>query len=155
MVRRIERSAATRFADVNMPEIANGAGLSRDIVSMFLRRGGLFLMLHGTRPVGFVAACLLDGAGHIAELDVVPTHAGRKLGSRLIDRVADWSAERGCRLLTLTTYRDVPWNAPYYARLGFRECTLNELGREHREVWEGQRAMGLCMARRLFMSRAF
>lgn len=137
-----------------MSEIASGAGLSRELVSMFLRKGGLFLMLHGARPVGFVACCVLDGEGHVAELDVVPTHAGHKLGSRLIDRVAEWSQARGSRLLTLTTYRDVPWNAPYYARLGFRERALSELGREHREVWEGQRAMGLSMERRLLMAKA-
>ena len=68
--------------------------------------------------------------------------------------IADWARAQGCQLLTLTTYRDVPWNAPYYTRLGFRECALDQLGREHREVWEGQRAMGLCMERRLLMARA-
>jgi GNAT superfamily N-acetyltransferase len=153
VVRRIERSAAERFASVGMPEIARGSGLTTELVHMFVRRGGLFLMLHGARPVGFVAACTLDGAGHVAELDVVPKHAGKKLGSRLIDAAADWARAKGCQLLTLTTYRDVPWNAPYYARLGFRECALSQFGEEHLKVWEGQRAMGLCMERRLLMAR--
>lgn len=152
-MQRIERAAAARFASVGMPEIARGSGLTPELVRRFVRRGGLFLMLHGARPVGFVAACTLDGAGHVAELDVVPKHAGKKLGSRLIDAAAEWSRAKGCRLLTLTTYRDVPWNAPYYARLGFRECELAQLGEEHREVWESQRAMGLRMERRLVMAR--
>jgi GNAT superfamily N-acetyltransferase len=153
VVRRIEHAAAARFAGVGMPEIARGNGMSSELVQIFVRRGGLFLMLCGKRPVGFVAACTLDGAGHVAELDVVPKHAGKKLGSRLIDTAADWARAKGCELLTLTTYRDIPWNAPYYARLGFRECALEGLGREHHEVWEGQRAMGLCMERRLLMAR--
>jgi GNAT superfamily N-acetyltransferase len=154
VVRRIERTAAQRFAALGLHEITHGTGLSDELVQMFLRRGGLFLMLHGVRPVGFVATCVLDGAGHVAEVDVVPKHAGQRLGSRLIDAAAEWSVARGCRLLTLTTYRDVPWNAPYYARLGFRECALESLGAEHRNVWEGQRAMGLSMERRLLMARA-
>jgi GNAT superfamily N-acetyltransferase len=154
VVRRIERAAAARYAELGMLEIARGPGMSRALVTMFLQRGGLFLMLCEERPVGFVATCVLDGAGHVAEVDVVPRHAGRRLGARLIEHAAQWSRERGCSSLTLTTYRDVPWNAPYYARLGFRECTLAELGREHAQVWEGQRAMGLEMARRVLMSRA-
>jgi GNAT superfamily N-acetyltransferase len=152
-VRRIERAAAARFASVGMLEIAGGSGMTPELVNMFLRRGAIFLLLHGARPVGFVAACTLDGAGHVAELDVVPKHAGKRLGSNLIDVAADWARTRGCRRLTLTTYRDVPWNAPYYARLGFREVALDALGAEHRNVWEGQREMGLSMERRLVMAK--
>ena len=77
-----------------------------------------------------------------------------RVRSRLIDRIALWSAQRGAQQLTLTTYRDVPWNAPYYARLGFVECPLSSLGSAHHGVWEGQRGMGLNMDRRLVMTRA-
>ena len=30
-----------------------------------------------------------------------------------------WAAEKGYSAMTLTTYRDVAWNAPFYARRGF------------------------------------
>lgn len=33
----------------------------------------------------------------------------------------DEARSRGYELLTLRTYADVPWNAPFYARVGFVE----------------------------------
>ncbi len=43
---------------------------------------------------------------------------GVGLGSSLVDHLDGWAAARGLAALTLTTYRDVPWNGPYYERLG-------------------------------------
>jgi hypothetical protein len=45
----------------------------------------------------------------------------------LLDHVAGWAARRGLPALTLITFRGVPWNAPYYERLGFREMAPAEL----------------------------
>lgn len=53
------------------------------------------------------------------ELDVHPDHAGNRLGARLLDAAGRWAARHGARWLALTTFAEVPWNAPYYARLGF------------------------------------
>lgn len=152
-IQHIELSAAQRFHDVGMPEVTTHVGMTTELIERFIERGVLFVCTLQREPVAFVAGCLLDGSGHIAEVDVLPEHAGKRLGSRLIDRVAMWAEQRGAKQLTLTTYRDVPWNAPYYAQLGFTECALDTLGLAHHEVWEGQRGMGLDMARRLIMSR--
>ena len=78
----------------------------------------------GDRPVGF-AHCrrVGDGDMYVAQLSVHPGHAGNRLAARLLDRLAGYCGPRGLRRLTLTTFRDIPWNAPYYARLGFREVS--------------------------------
>lgn len=39
-----------------------------------------------------------------------------------------------CRALTLTTFCDVPWNAPFYARLGFQRLTWQEAGERLRAI---------------------
>ena len=62
-------------------------------------------------------ASVLDGLGH----DVHPDHGRRGLGARLLRAVLDLARARGCGVVTLTTYRDLPWNAPFYARHGFAE----------------------------------
>ena len=149
----IERVAASRFASIGMHDIANGVGLSKLHYDRFVALGAVFLCELEAQPVGFVAACLVDDACHIAELDVLPAHAGQRLGSRLIDAAASWAREQGLARLTLTTFRHVPWNQPYYSRLGFVPVTLDELGSGHRAIWEGQRDMGLDMRQRLLMTR--
>jgi N-acetylglutamate synthase-like GNAT family acetyltransferase len=43
----------------------------------------------------------------------------RGIGRALLDHVAALARARGAPALTLTTFAEVPWNGPYYARLGF------------------------------------
>ena len=57
---------------------------------------------------------------HLEEVDVHPDHGRQGLGARLIDAGAARARELGLREITLTTFREIPWNAPYYERIGFR-----------------------------------
>ncbi len=55
--------------------------------------------------------------------------------------------------MTLTTYRDVPWNAPYYARLGFEVVADEDLGPGLRAVRELEVERGLDRWPRVVMTR--
>jgi len=46
---------------------------------------------------------------------------GRGVGRRLIGHVIAWARAEGFVSLSLTTFRNVPWNGPFYASLGFVE----------------------------------
>jgi len=85
----------------------------------------------------------VDGFGHLEQVSVLPSHARRGLGRALIETVGEWSAGRGLSGLTLTTFADVPWNAPYYARLGFRVLPDAEQGPGLRRIREEEIARGL------------
>lgn len=87
-------------------------------------------------PVGFAIAGWLGDEPYLHELDVAPTHARRGIGRALIARVAAWASATGCSSLALSTFIDVPWNAPYYARLGFEVVPLEE----YTPVLQAQRA---------------
>ena len=107
----IEREAGRAFAAVGMPEIArDDPGTVEDVA------GAWVAVDEEDRPVAYLTSTLLDGNAHIEQVSVAPSHARRGVGAALIDHLA---AVTG-RPLTLTTFRDVPWNAPYYERLGFR-----------------------------------
>ncbi|AYY15286.1 GNAT family N-acetyltransferase [Actinobacteria bacterium YIM 96077] len=79
------------------------------------------------RPVAYVLLDVVDGFGHVEQVSVHPHHARRGLGRRLVDAASDWAYEHGLAGLTLTAYTDVPWNAPYYRRLGFRDLADEEM----------------------------
>ncbi len=70
-------------------------------------------------PVAWVAVDEVDGCAHVEQVSVHPDRARRGIGRRLLDHVDGWAREWGLPAVTLTTFRDVPWNAPYYQRLGF------------------------------------
>jgi len=73
----------------------------------------------GRPPYGFVRIVEVDGAAHVDELAVLPARMRAGLGTRLLERAVTWARDQGLPAVTLTTFRDVPWNAPFYARRGF------------------------------------
>jgi len=72
-------------------------------------------------PTGFVTVEVVDGAAHVWQLAVLPSMQRRGVGRALLDAVCRWARGEGYTALTLTTYRDVSWNGPFYEKLGFHE----------------------------------
>lgn len=153
----IEIAADARFAATPYADLV--AGYPTTEIADFADaqdRWGLWVAIDaGDRPVGF-AHCKPVGRGtlYVAQLSVHPDHAGCRLAARLLDRVAEFHGPRGVWRLTLTTFRDIPWNAPYYARIGFRE--VEDLGAEvflGRQIAEQVRG-GFPAESRVAMARA-
>ncbi len=88
-----------------------------------LASGSLWVAEVDGQPVAFLAATPTCERLHIDELDVARPHQGQGIGSRLLAAAAQWARREGYRALSLTTFRDIPWNGPFYARFGFREWT--------------------------------
>jgi GNAT superfamily N-acetyltransferase len=71
-------------------------------------------------PVGFVHVLEIDGHAHLEQLSVLPAFGRRGIGRQLVEAALAEARERGHSRITLRTYADVPWNAPFYASCGFR-----------------------------------
>ena len=108
----------------------------------------------GDPAVGFAMVDIVDGTAHLAELAVVPGSMRRGLGTALVTSVCEWASEQGHPRVTLVTYADIPWNGPFYRRLGFAELPFAELGPELRGRRENQTRLGLDeVGRRIVMQR--
>ena len=140
----IERAAARRFlksafafvADLAPSTVADYEAYQRDHLALIATGAA-------DRPVAFAVARQVDGACYLAEIDVLPEHMGRGIGRRLITGVEDWARAQGLPRVTLTTFKKVPWNAPFYRWLGFREMTDAEIGPELRAIRARQAEAGL------------
>ena len=120
----IERAAGERFRDYpELAWLAEGDVISAEQHLDYAERGLSWLALANDQPVGFILAELHVSSLFIVELSVHLDWQGKGIGRRLIACVADQARKRGLASLTLTTFRDVPWNAPFYARLGFEMIT--------------------------------
>jgi GNAT superfamily N-acetyltransferase len=150
----IERAAGARFRGIGMADVAEGETTPILILEERADRGRLYVATEETAaPVGFLIWSPKDGLAYIEEVSVHPDHAGHRLGARLIDRLAE-DVRGSHAAITLATFRDVPWNAPYYARLGFSEMGRERVGPAHQLSWKHQAENGLDMTRRLFMIRS-
>ncbi len=153
-VRAIELAAASLFRSVGLPEIAASAPSEAAEVLLRARAGRLLVTVDAAdRPVAFALFGEIDGTLHIEELDVDPAHGRRGLGAALIARIDAIARDRGLPALTLSTFRDVPWNAPYYSRLGFVPIPDADLGPGLAAIRHRIATQGVDVAPRLFMRR--
>ena len=114
-LREIEVEAGRAFAEVGLPEIAGDEPPTAETLAEFVDGGRLWVAVDGEHPVAYLASSVIDGCAFVEQVSVAPSHARRGLGRALIDHL---QADAGTPVL-LTTFRDVPWNASYYRRLGF------------------------------------
>ena len=77
----------------------------------------------GEPPVGFVHVLELDGHAHLEQLSVRPEAQRQGVGTDLVRAAMREARRDGHRRLSLCTYRDLAFNGPFYAALGFEEVT--------------------------------
>lgn len=102
-------------------------------------------------PIGFALVKLLGDSAHLEEMDVLPEFGRRGIGSKLVRTVCEWTQTSGIPAVTLTTFRDVPWNAPFYQKLGFRILEQGELTPELHQLVEQEESRGLKRELRVVM----
>ncbi|MHC5261227.1 GNAT family N-acetyltransferase [Streptomyces sp. UC4497] len=163
----IETAAGEIFRTVGMAAIADDAPPTVAELERFRRAGHAWVAVEDT---GTVVAYLVaewglpcsnvveslgnvDGAFHIEQVTVHPDAARRGVGQALIARAADCARDQGLTGLTLTTFADVPWNAPYYERLGFRRLSGSELTPGLRAIRAAEAEHGLDRWPRVCMRR--
>ncbi len=152
----IERDAAARYRLFGLDELADGPGLPMELLEQRQAQGQVWVALHSNdRPVGFAVVSRLDGYAHLDELDVAIRHGRRGIGTRLVRAVLAWAKRNGLRGVTLSTMRDIPWNAPFYIRLGFEIVADAELTRAQRRLRDLEAMAGLPIRRRVIMRRRF
>ena len=116
-------------------------------------RGHLWVATCDGEIVGFAQAIVLDGVVHLDEIDVVPAHMRKGVGSRLVETVCRWARSAGYPSVTLSTFRDVPWNRPFYESRGFHVVDARALAPQHRELVATEGSRGLRTDLRVVMER--
>jgi GNAT superfamily N-acetyltransferase len=134
-LRAIEREAGRAFAAIGMPEIAADEPPPLAELEMHRAAGRAWVAVDADdRPAAYLVASVVDGCAHVDQVSVGPAHRGERLGAALIEELATAARADGRAGLSLTSFRDVPWNAPYYARLGFSIVDPADQGPELRAL---------------------
>jgi GNAT superfamily N-acetyltransferase len=159
-LQEIERAAGVLFREIGMPEIAEDEPFSIEVLSGYVTAGRAWVAVESVAdpaadredattvgvdavPAGYLLADLVDGNVHVEQVSVHPRFSRRGVGRLLIDRATEYAAGVGAPALTLTTFADVVWNAPYYRRCGFEVMDDAMIMPELRAVREHEAAAGL------------
>lgn len=132
----VEAEAGVRFAEFGMFLEAPVSVADRGEVP-------LAVFVAGDPPVGFAWVLPVCGEPHLEELAVIPSAGRRGLGRALVEAVCTWAGDAGYRSVTLCTFRDVPWNAPFYRAAGFVELAPDAWCPELAAMRATERANGL------------
>lgn len=104
-------------------------------------------------PAGFVMTSLRPGTLYLDQISVHPAHGRRGLGAALVKWVVQDARRRKRRSVILSTFRKVPWNGPFYRKLGFRELPRKRMAFWMLEIESLQAEKGLDVTQRCFMQR--
>jgi GNAT superfamily N-acetyltransferase len=125
----VEVEAGQVFRTVGMTKVAEDVPQISDLREA-AEAERLWVTEVGSEVAGYISAEVLDGNAHVAQVSVAPAYAGRALGRVMIEFLEEWGRAAGRPATTLTTFRDVPWNGPYYLRLGYRVLRNEDIGPE-------------------------
>lgn len=103
------------------------------------------------KPIGFAQVYIVDGLVHLDEIDVHPDYGRQGIGRKLVQTVIEWAQSEGIPAITLTTFRNIPWNEPFYRKLGFRVLELEELSAGLIKLVVEEESHGLDRALRVVM----
>lgn len=149
----IERAAAV-LLEGRAPASVLEETTSLSVLQSACAEGRLLIARADGIPVGFAHIEVREpSVAHLEEIDVHPDYGRRGLGTRLVNEVCVWAARRGLSAITLTTFREPPWNMPFYARLGFKEVSTPELSAALLAIIEDEKRRGLDVNRRVAMRR--
>lgn len=153
-LQEIERDAATLFEGwpgIDVSAIASVIALSDHLRSI---DQGLSLVIEADgRIAGFAIGDIQDRDVYLRELDVARDYQKRGYGARLVRAFADLARQKGAGGIYLSTFREPPWNAPFYRKLGFKD-----VDRADYHPWmaamEDEQAAFLDLSTRVFMKLA-
>jgi GNAT superfamily N-acetyltransferase len=148
----IEQSAAGLFRHTCYSFLVEAAPLPLDFVQQRFQAGQVWVAIAlPAGVVGYAITQAIDGTLYLQQIDVDPAHGRRGIGSALISAVSLWASHQGYCTLSLSTFRDIPWNAPFYAKLGFQMLDDSELSVGFQQIRRQESIAGLPIAHRVIM----
>lgn len=156
-MRSIEVDAGARFRAAGLDAVADDPPPPADLLLAHVALGTAWVAAEpevgGDVSVGYAIASVVDGEGHLDQVSVLGRAEGRGVGTALVRQVLAWSKAAGHPAVTLTTFRDIPWNGPWYAHLGFREVAAAALTPDLGAILAAERTAGLEPPARIAMRR--
>lgn len=125
---RIETNAAKRFDEIESLRGRVDDLTPTDELAAAISDKRLWVADAGPAGlVGFAFVTTTNDRAHLEEISVLPEFGRRGIATALVEHIRAWARGGGLRTLSLTTFTTVPWNEPWYLRLGFHRASDEEL----------------------------
>ena len=149
----IELAAGAAFRDIGMGAVADDDPIAENELAQAVAEGRLWIASDFGTIRAYLLAIFLPECVHIEQLTVHPDAARRGIGAMLIESVCSDARVIASGVLTLITFRDVPWNAPYYRRICFADLAEESWPAGVADIVHAEQAKGWAMWPRVVMAR--
>ena len=148
----IEQSASTIFQNTKYALETNQECLSLELCQQQQSKNLIWVAVDEQKQlVGFAVILIVDNLAHLHELSVTPQHGRKGIGSKLVKEIINWAKQANFKAITLSTFSDIPWNAPFYKKLGFDKIKEEEIGQELKIIRLKEAELGLPIEDRILM----
>ena len=148
----IELAASAMFAESDLPLEIRYLVSEDELLQEAQSEARLWVALTEDRtPVGFAMADIIDSRAHLDEMDVIPDFGRQGIGTRLVHTLIDWARSGNYPEITLITFRYLPWNAPFYEKMGFVSMEPSEIGEELTSLLHEEGEAGIDVRKRVCM----
>ncbi|KAH6676574.1 putative acetyltransferase [Halenospora varia] len=154
LLEHVERSAAEIFRAVGLDHLPDGDMMNPSVLAKMAAMNHLWIAVNDwDQPIGFLGGHDIDGKFHLAEVSVAHEFQGRGVGRALMATMVEQTQREGYKAITLTTFRSVPWNGPWYRKLGFSEMDEKNVGHHYLSILENEAEHGLDRSSRCVMQK--
>lgn len=120
----IEAAAGKLFDNIEgLAALAGRRTIPEDRLLRYIAKGHCLVASDKGQIIGFLVNQPFGRDLHIWEFDVIPSHQQQEIEAGLLRACLIDARNTGFSSVTLTTFRDVPWNAPFYEGVGFQQVT--------------------------------
>jgi predicted N-acetyltransferase YhbS len=154
LLAHIEQSAASLFLNTPYAWLATAESLPLEFVQQQFQTELVWVAVDLRETVvGYAIAHEVDRTLYLQQIDVLPAHGRRGVGSALVNVICERARQQDYSIVSLSTFRDIPWNAPFYSTLGFCPVDESEFTDGFQQIRLKELAAGLQMASRVIMYR--
>lgn len=148
----IELAAASMFAEADLPQnVRYKVTEPADLRTAMQEKRIWVAVVDERKTAGFAMTDIADGQAYLVEVDVLPEYSRKGIGTQLVGAAIAWARSQGLASLWLITFRHVPWNAPFYEKLGFSIVDPAEHGVELASLIEEEGQLGINTDNRVVM----
>jgi len=147
----IEADAAQVFRAVGLAGIADMQPNPPEYYKTLLEPKIILLAEYKSVPAGFGVAYPVDGQAYLREVSVKQAFSGRGIGRQLVEALIQKAIAQGYDKMILRTFRDIPFNTPFYQKLGFEIFEPDTNWPELTKIIGHEKTAGLELKPRVFM----
>ncbi len=148
----LERSAGESFRALpDLAWIADDDVMSAEAHLQYVMKGTSWVAEADGHIVGFICAEIVERDLHIWLVAVRQELQGKGIGRQLMKTAIEFAHNNMLRFVTLTTFREVRWNEPFYRSLGFETIDTEKMEPRLEKVLQDEIKHGIPVVQRCAM----